>query len=65
MEKPVRTVIGHNMFPVVNGSNVTFSCPPGLILSGPNMAVCMGNGKWEPDPRMVKCTGEIIMRSLS
>ena len=40
------------------GSIATFSCPPGLVLIGPNSSTCMGNGEWEPDPREVKCNTE-------
>ena len=54
------TVIGQNVFPVVAGANVTFSCPPGLVLIGSNIAECMQNGEWEPDPREVKCSGEFM-----
>ena len=42
---------------MIEGSNVTFSCPPELVLIGPNSSTCMGNGEWEPDPRGVKCLG--------
>ena len=42
----------------VKGSNISFSCPPGLVLTGPNSSTCLGNGEWEPDPRDVKCKGE-------
>ena len=28
----------------------TFSCPPELVLIGPNSTTCRGNGEWEPDP---------------
>ena len=44
--------------PTVEGSNVTFSCAPGLILAGPNTSSCMGNGEWEPNLAEVKCLGE-------
>ena len=30
------------------GSTISFSCPPGLELIGPNLAVCRDNGEWEP-----------------
>ena len=39
----------------LQGDNVTFSCSSGLILAGPNMSTCTGNGKWEPDPTEVAC----------
>ena len=41
--------------PALEGDIVMFSCPPGLLLYGSNLSTCMGNGKWEPDPRVVKC----------
>ena len=50
----------HN--PPLEGATVTFSCPPGKILTGPNRTTCMGNGEWEPDPRIegIKCAGECM-----
>ena len=44
--------------PSLEGSTVNFTCPPGLVLIGPNLATCMENGEWEPDPREVRCTGK-------
>ena len=43
--------------PALEGANVTFSCPSGLVLTGPSVATCMTNGKWEPDPGDVMCKG--------
>ena len=43
--------------PALEGTAVSFSCPPGLMLNRPNMTICMENGEWEPDPREVKCQG--------
>ena len=51
------TVIGYRD-PAVEGTNVTFSCSPGLVLTGPSTTTCMDNGQWEPDPREVKCKGD-------
>ena len=31
----------------LEGTNITFSCPPGSVLSGPNLATCAENGQWE------------------
>ena len=45
--------------PALEGANITFTCPTRAILSGPNSSVCMGNGEWEPDPRVVNCTSEL------
>ena len=47
------------MYPAIEGANVTFSCPPGRILTGPNVATCMRNGEWEPDLQELKCLGEL------
>ena len=38
------------------GTSVSYSCPPGLTLTGANTSTCIGNGEWEPDPREVNCT---------
>ena len=48
----------HN--PALEGATLTFSCPPGKILTGPNTTTCMENGEWEPDPTVeaMKCVGE-------
>ena len=43
--------------PATPGMSVTFSCFEHLIITGPNSTTCMENGKWEPDPRAVKCKG--------
>ena len=51
------TVTGYKDL-AVEGANVTFACPPGLVLTGPNTTTCMGNGEWEPNPMEVNCTGE-------
>ena len=31
----------------LEGTNITFSCPPGAVLNGPNLATCAENGRWE------------------
>ena len=43
--------------PALEGENITFICPPGSMLSGPNSSTCMRNGEWEPHPKDVACTG--------
>ena len=45
--------------PVMKGTTVSFSCRPGLLLSGPSSSTCMGNGEWEPDPRKVECRSKL------
>ena len=42
----------------LDGDMVTFSCSSGLVLTGPSMSICMGNGEWEPEPREVVCKGD-------
>ena len=41
----------------LEGTNITFTCMEGMILTGPNSSTCMGNGEWEPALREVECTG--------
>ena len=51
--------------PAIEGTVITLSCPDGLILTGPTMYTCMGNGEWEPDPREVECKGMYTSVHLS
>ena len=44
--------------PALEGQTVIFSCAPGWMLNGSNQSTCMGNGRWEPDPRNVECIGK-------
>ena len=37
------------------GRTITFSCPPGFILIGPNSATCTENEEWEPDFAGLMC----------
>ena len=53
-----RLVIADYSHPAMEGTNVSFSCPPGLVLTGPSMSMCMGNGEWEPDPSQARCNGK-------
>jgi hypothetical protein len=39
----------------LKGTNITFSCPPGLVLSGPNLATCAENGRWQLDLNGLTC----------
>ena len=50
-------VIGSDQ-PAIVGASATFSCPSTHILNGSNTTMCMGNGKWEPDPTLVECIGK-------
>ena len=43
--------------PSLEGLNLSFSCPPGQELNGPNTTTCMENGEWELDPTNLKCEG--------
>ena len=52
-------ISGHQLS-TEEGSNVTFSCPTGQALTGPNISTCMGNGEWEPDPWELECKGIAI-----
>jgi hypothetical protein len=47
--------------PLIEGQFITYTCPPGFALTGPNMSVCMGNREWEPDPGQVDCIGDAII----
>ena len=51
-------VIADYSRPALEGTNVSFSCPPGLVLTGSSRATCMGNGEWKPDPSHVRCIGK-------
>ena len=44
--------------PKTEGQSITFTCPFGFILTGPNASECTGNGEWEPDPEQVDCIGD-------
>ena len=50
------TVVGY-VDPAIEGTTLTFDCPPEYVLTEPNSSTCMRNGKWEPDPREVECKG--------
>ena len=50
-------VSGSQDRPPIEGQFITYTCPPGFILTGLNASVCMGNREWEPDPREVDCIG--------
>ena len=43
------------MVPTLEGSTVSFTCPPGFMLTGPDSATCAESGEWEPDPRGIMC----------
>ena len=39
----------------IEGSTVSFSCPPGFELIGPNSVTCTENGEWVPEPTGIMC----------
>ena len=43
--------------PALEGSQVSFSCSSGMVLTGPNISMCASNGEWEPDPNHIRCKG--------
>ena len=43
--------------PIVEGSNITLACPPGMVLNGPSTSSCLENGEWDPEFRESKCAG--------
>ena len=43
----------------VEGTTITFSCPAGTALIGPDSATCTENGEWEPDPSGLTCAGNL------
>ena len=57
---PIRVEGDRN--PVIEGTIVTFSCPPGLILTGSNTSTCTENGEWKPDIKGTECKGELDNR---
>ena len=51
----ITRVFGDNHLPV-EGSIITFSCPPGMELIGSNSATCTDNGEWKlSDPSGLMC----------
>ena len=58
LHRPVIVVSGSQDSPPIEGQFITYTCPTGFILTGPNASVCTGNREWEPDPGQVECIGE-------
>ena len=54
----VPKVLGSDGLPV-EGNTIRFSCPPGLVIVGPDSATCTEDGEWEPDPSGLWCEGKI------
>ena len=47
--------------PALVGTVAAISYPPKMILTGPNMTICMANGYLEPDPESAICKGEPLI----
>ena len=41
------------------GAEIFFRCNPGFVPAGRMTAVCIADGRWNPDPADLVCTGEI------
>ena len=52
------TVMGYSE-PALVGTNISLTCPSGMVLNGPNTAMCTEGGQWEPNIRNVFCQGTI------
>jgi hypothetical protein len=61
LHHPVVVVSGSQDRPPIEGQFITYTCPPGFILYGPNMSICKGNREWEPDPEEVDCIGDYLL----
>ena len=44
---------------MTEGAEIFFKCNPGFVPAGRRTAVCGADGRWNPDPATVVCTGEI------
>ena len=51
--KRVHVLVTECSDPALEGDSVTFGCPYGLIMVGPNIPTCTENGQWNPDPTTV------------
>ena len=63
LHRPVVVVSGFHD-PSIEGQFITYTCPHGFELTGPNASICTGNGEWEPDPRQVDCIGDYLQHLL-
>ena len=62
-DSSVRVAANQEPAVYLEGSNVTFTCPPGLVLTGPSTSRCLGNGEWEPHLQ-VTCKGAHYLARL-
>ena len=58
LERSVIVDAESQVIPHMEGQFITYTCPPGFVLSGPNASICTRNGEWEPDPGQVDCIGD-------
>ena len=58
LEQPVIVISGSQEIPYREGQFITYTCPHGFVLTGPNASVCTGNREWEPDPGELDCMGD-------
>ena len=45
---------------MLEGTEIVFKCNPGFVPAGRMRAVCGADGRWNPDPATLVCTGEIF-----
>ena len=57
LHDPIVLLSGSQDSSPIEGQFITYTCPTGFNLTGPNVSVCMGNREWEPDPGEVDCIG--------
>ena len=42
----------------LEGAEIFFKCNPGFVPAGRMRAVCGADGRWNPDPATLVCTGK-------
>ena len=42
------------------GAEIFFRCSPGFVPTERMRAICTADGRWNPDPATLVCTGELI-----
>ena len=53
------TILSHTEGPWLQGYTVNYSCASGLkVTDETNSSTCMDDGRWEPDPSDITCTGK-------
>ena len=56
---PTGGSVGH-FESATEGSEITYHCPPGYLLSGPSTATCTSNLTWVPNSSEVNCTKTLL-----